>query len=266
VNRRFLNVVFLPLCIFLLGQRTVENGEYATQWAKRHAQYLSDPIINLKQSELEITADSPRPLDGIVAALAKRNGWHINYEDPVYGDDDVIDDTAPSWLEDHPNGPRGYGIAGSAFHTKIQINGQLRDQSEQVLSTLIADYNQSNNPGRFELQNAHGQLDVVPTGTARGRQVPLLDTEMSFDEPGVATASVTLERFCDELSRQSGHKVVFLAPPSANVLHQTHIKQHSQKQSAREILRQLYEQIGSKFSWRLLYDPDTREFWLTMEW
>ena len=29
---------------------------------------------------------------------------------------------------------------------------------------------------------------------------------------GLATASVTLERFCDELSRQSGYKVVFLAP------------------------------------------------------
>jgi hypothetical protein len=89
---------------------------------------------------------------------------------------------------------------------------------------------------------------------------------MSFDETGLATASVSLERFCNELSRQSGHKVVFLAPPSANLLHQTHIKQHSQKQFAREILRQLYEQIGPKFSWRLLYDPDMREFWLTIEW
>jgi hypothetical protein len=82
---------------------------------------------------------------------------------------------------------------------------------------------------------------------------------------GLATASVTLERFCDELSRQSGYKVFFLLPPSANVLHQTHIKQHSQKQSAREILRQLYDQIGSKFSWRLRFDPDRREIFLVME-
>jgi hypothetical protein len=41
------------------------------------------------------------------------------------------------------------------------------------------------------------------------------------------------------LSRRSGHKVIFLAPPSANVLFQTYIKQHSQEQPAREILRQL---------------------------
>jgi hypothetical protein len=224
------------------------------------------PIIDMKESELEITANSPRPLDDIVAALAKRNDWHINYEDPVYGDEDVVDDTAPSWLEEHPHGPRGYAVAGGAFHTKIPISGELHDQSAHVLSTLIDDYNHSNNPGRFELHIADNQLDVVPTGTPAGKQVPLLDTEMSFEEPGIATANASLERFCDELSRQSSHKVVFGAPPSANVLHQTHIKQSSQKLPAREILRQLYEQIGPNFSWRLLYDPDPKQFFLVMAW
>jgi hypothetical protein len=60
VNRRFLNVAFLPLCIFLLGQRTVESGEHAIQWAKRHAQYLSDPIrmrtVSLALSQQELRA------------------------------------------------------------------------------------------------------------------------------------------------------------------------------------------------------------------
>jgi hypothetical protein len=256
----------VPLCILLFGQNAEENGKHAARWNERHAQQLSDPIIDLKESELEITANSPRPLDSIVAALAKRNGWHINYEDPVYGDEDIVDDTAPSWLEKYPDGPRAWGVAGSAFHTKIQIKGELRDQSERVLSALVDDYNQSNNPGRFELRYEHGQLDVVPTGTASGRQLPLLDTEMSFDEPGSAPANDSLERFCSELSRWSGHKVIFLAPPSANVLFQTYIRQHSQEQPAREILRQLYEQIGSKFSWRFLYDPDMKAFCLVMEW
>jgi hypothetical protein len=95
VNRRFLCVTFLPLCIFLLRQHAVENGEHASQRAERRAQYLSAPIIDLKEYALEITANSPRPRDGIVAALAKGNGWHINYEDPVYGDEDIVDDTAP---------------------------------------------------------------------------------------------------------------------------------------------------------------------------
>jgi hypothetical protein len=131
---------------------------------------------------------------------------------------------------------------------------------------LSDDYNHSENPGRFELHNAGEQLDVVPTGTAATTQVPLLDTEMSFEEPGTVTADVTLERFCDELSRHTARKVIFLAPPSANLLHQTRISQHSEKQSAREILRQLYKQIGTKFSWRLLYDPDGKQFSLVMEW
>ncbi len=266
MNHRFLCATLLPLCVVLLGQETAKNSEHDKEWAERRAHYLPDPIIELRDSELEITADSPRPLDEILTTLAKQNGWHVNYEDPVYGNEDAIDSTAPSWLAEHPDGPQAYAVARGAFHTKIQIDGKLRDHSMQVLSALIDDYNHSENPGRFELHNASDQLDVIPTGTASSRQVPLLDTEMSFEGPGTETAYATIERFCNELSRQSNHKVSFSAPPSANVLHQTHIKLSSQKQSAREILRQLCGQIGSNYSWRLLYDLDVKQFILVLEW
>jgi hypothetical protein len=39
---------------------------------------------------------------------------------------------------------------------------------------------------------------------------PVMGIGMALDM-GLATASVTLERFCDELSRQSGYKVVAAA-------------------------------------------------------
>ena len=42
------------------------------------------------------------------------------------------------------------------------------------------------------------------------------------------------------------------------------IQQHSINQPAREILRQLYKQVGSTDCWRLLYDPDSNQFWLRM--
>jgi hypothetical protein len=121
----------VPLCILLFGQNAEENGKHAARWNERHAQQLSDPTINLKESELEITANSPRPLDSIVAALAKRNGWHINYEDPVYGDEDIVDDTAPSWLEKHTDGPRAWGVAEARFTRRFKsrascLTGQSR--------------------------------------------------------------------------------------------------------------------------------------------
>lgn len=123
MNHRLLCVSVLALCILQFGQNAEENGIHAARWAERRAQYLSDPIIDLKESELEIMANSPRPLDSIVAALAKRNGWHINYEDPVYGDEDIVDDTAPSWLEKHPDGPRAWGAREARFTQKFKSTG-----------------------------------------------------------------------------------------------------------------------------------------------
>jgi len=52
--------------------------------------------------------------------------------------------------------------------------------------------------------------------------------------------------------------------PSENRLLQAHIQQHSVNQPAREILRQMYKQVGSTDCWRLLYDPDSNQFWLWM--
>ena len=53
---------------------------------------------------------------------------------------DILDDTAPSWLKEHPNGPRAYMVAGGAFYAKIPVDGYFPDDPMQVfphLSKLI---------------------------------------------------------------------------------------------------------------------------------
>lgn len=256
----------LMLCLVTFRQTPEQNAAHVKEWTERHAQYMSEPRIEETESFLEITANAPRPLDDILSALAHQHGWHINYEDPQYGKSEIVDDTAPSWLELHPNGRRAYGIAGGALHVKIPIDGYFPDDPMQILPPLVEAYNRSGNPGQFQLRVVgKNSFDVIPTASGDGPQTPLLDTVMSFDATDDEGAYPTLRRFCEELSRKSGHTVVFGGfGPSENRLLQSRIQQHSINQPAREILRQMYKQVGSTDCWRFFYDADSNQFWLRM--
>jgi hypothetical protein len=269
MRSRFIFLSLLPLCFLIFRQTPDQNSAHAKEWTERRARYFGEPRIKETESWLEITANDSRPLDNVLGALERQHGWHINYEDPRYGKADMVDDTAPSWLEEHPNGTRAYVVAGSAFYAKIAVDGYFPDDPIQILPALVEAYNRSGNPGRFELRKVnHESFDIVPTAAADGAQTPLLDTVMSFDATDADGAPVTLRRFCEELSRQSGQGIVFggTGSPSENRLDQARIEQHSKNQPAREIIRQMYRQVGSTDCWRLLYDPDSKRFWLRMRW
>jgi hypothetical protein len=264
--RRSFSMSLLPLFVFLAGQSTDPSKDQDKQWRERHGHFLSHPIIKETDSVLEITANSPRPLQDVLSALASQHGWHINYEDPLYTDADILDDTAPTWRHDHPDGPRAYSIAGGAFHVEIPIDGYFPDDPMQILPVLLEAYNRSGNPGRFEFRTSpdHEWFDVVPSAAGNGAQAPLLDTVMNFDDAGDVVAPYTLQKFCTQLSHRSGRTVVYPGPKglSINWEGQVHIRQHSQNLPAREILRQMYAQVGSTDCWLLLYDPDSKTFWL----
>lgn len=119
-----------------------------------------------------------------------------------------MDDTAPSWLEKHPNGPRAYVVAGGVFHVKIPVDGYFPDDPMQILPPVVEAYNRSDNPGRFQLRVVNERsFDVIPTASNDGPQTPLLDTEMSFDATADVGAYPTLRRFCEELSRKTGRSL-----------------------------------------------------------
>lgn len=258
MSSRFVFLSLLPLSLLFVQQTPEPKAVHIKEWRERHAHYLSEPKIQETDSSLEITANDPRPLESVLDALMHQHGWHINYEDPLYGKSDILDNTAPSWLKEHPNGPRAYMVAGGAFYAKIPVDGYFPDDPNQVLPALIASYNRSGNPGKFELRSVnHESFDVVATAAGDGPLKPLLDTVMDFDVTEDDRAF--LDRFCKELSQRSGATVVF-APFLLNPSVQTHIQQHWENQPAREILRQLYKQIGSTACWRLLYDPDSNKF------
>ena len=130
-------------------------------WTERHAQYMSQPRIEETESFLEITANAPRPLHDVLAALAHQHGWHINYQDPQYGKSEILDDTAPLWLELHPNGRRAYGIAGGAFHVKIPIDGYFPD--DHLISWSGVSHSSSFRWTEFSVLSP--DVDTSPGGT-----------------------------------------------------------------------------------------------------
>lgn len=165
-------------------------------------------------------------------------------------------------MQEHPNDPRAYVVAGSAFYAKIAVDEHFPEDPTQVLTALVEAYNRSGNPGRFELHPVnHESFDIVPTAAADGPRPALLDMVMDFDATDSVSAS-SLEAFCEELTRQSGQSIeLFFDNPASQSVGRINL--HVRNSPAREILRQMLGQITSTKSWRLLYDPDLRKFLLT---
>jgi len=160
-----------------------------------------------------------------------------------------------------------YAVAGGAFSVQIPLDGYFPMDPMQIIPAVVDAYNGSGNPGRFELRTTvQGSFDIAPTAAGDGPQKPILDTLMSFDTTDTDSAPESLNKFCEELTRTSGQRVVLSLPPSANRILQARIQQHSQNQSAREILREMYKQVGSTDRWGLLYDADTNRYYLQFRW
>ncbi len=139
--------------------------------------------------------------------------------------------------------------------------------AEQVLPALIKAYNNTVNPGRFELRaSGNGGFDVVGIAAGDGLQKPILDTVVSFDATSSVSAWETVSAFCAELTRRSGQPVDFwgyggvgLEQPMEN-----RTELHLRDVPAREILRQLLARIDAKVGWRLLYQADLGKFILEL--
>src|SRR5271163_85634 len=219
-------VFLLPVCLFVSGQTREQNDAHVKEWTERQARYLSEPEIEETENWLKIRENSPRPLADVLTALAAQHGWHINYEDPRYGKADLVDSTAASRLEEHPEGRHVHTVAGGDFSVQIPLDGLFPMDPTQIIPAVVDAYNGSGNPGRFELRTTvQGSFDIVPASAANGPQKPILDTLMSFDTADSDSAPESLRKFGEELTRASGETVLFMLPPSANRIRQAQIQQ-----------------------------------------
>jgi hypothetical protein len=195
---------------FLVPRQEAGQGQGSTiSRAERLARYRDTRIVE-SESLLEVNVNSPRPLDDVLTALAKKYGWRINYEEPHYRKADVVDVIAPSWLKEHLGGPFAYAVAGGPFSAKIPLRDGHHPDAKQVIAAVVKAYNSSDNPGRFELRTSNDKwFDVVPTAAAEGPEKPILDTLVGFEATSLRFTKLSLDVFCDELTLRSRQPIKY---------------------------------------------------------
>jgi hypothetical protein len=231
----------------------------------------------LKTAEVEETdgvvrifANSPRPLAQALCAITKRNEWLVDYEDPEYTSKfDLIDATNPTWRAVHPEKPPLMIPQGGAFEFKYdESRAATADGERQILEALVAAYNQSENPGTFEVREL--SIDSRPWSVSRKRYAivgvsikddqgrpqrvsPILDTLITLPKQE-RSASETIRLMGEELFAKRRVKVVE-GGVANNALIQSKVTVGGTNVSARSLLLQTLGQVmNPSMGWHAKYD------------
>jgi hypothetical protein len=217
-------------------------------------------VISEADGKVRVAADDPRPLDRALDALQGKYGWRINYEDPQYISKlDLADPKASSEGRPEPG--------GGSFVVEFPATPNTTPDEQKTLQIVVDAYNQSKNPGRFELR--HGdpeQFDVVATA-AHDEKGNLSKQEIVLDLPvmipsGDRTVAETVDLICQKVAEKSHIAVALGVHPMG--LDRQHATIGGKEMPARAYISATTEPTGRKISWRLLYDPDSKSYVLNL--
>jgi hypothetical protein len=217
--------------------------------------YLKQATISQEAGVIHINANSPRPLAQVLEALHLKFGWTVNYEDPQYiAAADLVDAPKSSTLAKLP--------AGAAFSVQFPANAP---DEEKTLRLIVDSYNQSKNPGQFELRHTDGNFYVVGNAAhddkgAIAKQSAIFDSLITIptDERSVTE---TVKLICDQIAAQGAPAITLGVTPRRPMAHNT-VKLGGTKVSARDLLRQALQGTHQNFYWHLLYDPNSKGYFL----
>lgn len=220
------------------------------------------PVITAEGSKIHIAANDPRPLDQVVEALQQKYGWRINYEDPQYISKlDLTDAKSSSDGRPEPGG------GSFAVDVPAGTPADAPPDAQKTLQLIVDAYNQSNNPGRFDLRHPSAdQFDIVGTSAHDdkgkiSKQDVVLDTLITI--PGEdRTVADTVDLICQKVSDKSHISVTLGVHPMG--LDRQHGNVGGKEMSARAYISAATEPTGRKISWRLLYDPDSKGYVLNL--
>ncbi len=227
-----------------------------SQSPQKPGQYLRDAALSQDAGLIHIQANSPRPLAQVLDALRRKYGWMIDYEDPQYLS--LMDTTDAPSDASSPRLP-----SGGNFSVEFPASGL---EEEKILRLVVDSYNQSKNPGRFELRRSEsGRFQVVGVaardekGGVSPQQV-LLDRQVTLgmDERSITE---TMNLICQELAAQS-HTPVIIGVSPRSVLDHAVVKVGGSKVSARDLFLQSFLASHRNLYWSLLFDPASKSYFL----
>jgi len=223
---------------------------------------------NASASPNTITVQDPRPVAAAVLELDKRYGWRITYEDPPYvyygditevtGINRQVPVQSQSELQaaQQPASQRTLVPNGGSltFTLPSADPGELG-----AVEALLKSYNESHRGFEFAVVHGAGLLHVVRR-KARGLSgnlepvKPVLDTVITI-EPRERTSEALIEEVLKKVSIATNTNVG-MGTISFNMLTRTKTSIGGSGRTARLILEQWMLERRSRFSWRLLYEPD----------
>jgi hypothetical protein len=220
------------------------------------------PVITEAGGKIRMTTNDPRPLDQIVNALQQKYGWWISYEDPQYISKlDVTDAKSSGDGRPEPGG------ASFAVEVPSGPSADAAPDEQKALQVIVDAYNQSANPGRFELRHLNAeQFDIVGTSAhdEKGkisRQEIVLDTPITIPAED-RTVADTVDLICQKVSEEGRISVTLGVHPMG--LDRQHATVGGKEMPARVYISTATEPTGRKISWRLLYDPDSKGYVLDL--
>lgn len=220
--------------------------------------YLKEATISQTAGMVRINALSPRPLAQVLDALRQKYGWAVEYEDPQYIS--AIDLVPEVGINSPSQTP-----AGGSF--SVEFPTPARDE-EKTLHLVVDSYNQSKNPGRFDVRrDTQGNFFVVgisahdEKGGISAQQAPF-DLALSFPTEE-RTITETVNLICQQITSQS-HTAVTLGVSPRALLDRANVKLGGSKVPARELLLQSLTATHHVLYWRLLYDPDSKGYFLSI--
>jgi hypothetical protein len=228
--------------------------------------YWYEGVVTHRQGTATVASNEPRPLRQAVEALAEEYGWAVDYEDPAYSANEGVERTDPEFVASHP-GQKQHLVGGHQFRSDFPENAHTRSSSgeeQAVLQKVIADYNSSGNPGKFNvLDEGGGRFAVVGT-TVGPSQTPVgvMDLPITVDSKST-NGAWALNKICESLTASSGTPVRLLQY-RLNAFVQTQIALRVENQPARDVLRTVLAQASQKLVWSLLYDIDDKTYYLNL--
>lgn len=242
----------LPVLFLLSTFGHSASGQTASQ---------KPPVITETGGKIRIATNDPRPLDQVANALQQKFGWRINYEDPQY--------TSKLDLTDAKSSSAGrLEPGGGSFAVEVPSGPSDASPDEQKTLQLIVDaYNQSNNPGRFDLRHPNAeQFDIVGMSAhdEKGKiskQDVLLDTPITIPAED-RTVADTVDVICQQISEKSHIPVTLGVHPLG--LDRQRANVGGKEMSGRAYISTATEPSGRKISWHLLYDPDSKSYVLNL--
>src|SRR5664279_6285613 len=138
--------LLLAACVLILA---------ADKPASQKPIFWSRATISETDGNIAVRANDPRPLDQAIIAIRQKCGWIVDYEDPPYGSNELVDDTDPDWRKTHPEANGVTRVAGGLFITTFSSGDDMSSGSldeKRALDKVVADYEASANPGRFTLK------------------------------------------------------------------------------------------------------------------